>query len=180
MPSLVKRHIQTCPACSAQVTVGKAFTLERFPHPSSPPEPSDSWGGGMPSLGSSAPLCLLQSPALAAPTLTPSRLPVLCLAPPLLLRDTPSFPPPEQGFSSPRRSLEEYLMLIAPAFSSPLISSPLNLLVLDATRLTLPRVPYLWMAPPSPSPSCVSACVGPGLCPRRPASATTAALRTRI
>lgn len=48
----------------------------------------------MPSLGSSAPLCLLRSPALAAPTLTPSRLPVLCLAPPLLLRDTPSFPPP--------------------------------------------------------------------------------------
>lgn len=77
----------------------------------------------MPSLGSSAPLCLLRSPALAAPTLTPSRLPVLCLAPPLLLRDTPSFPPPEQGFSSPRRSLEEYLMLIAPAFSTHFFTS---------------------------------------------------------
>lgn len=70
----------------------------------------------MPSLGSSAPLCLLRSPALAAPTLTPSRLPVLCLAPPLLLRDTPTFPPSEHGFSSPRRSLEEHLMLIAPRF----------------------------------------------------------------
>lgn len=39
LSSLVKRHIQTCPARSAQVTLGKAFTLERFPHPSSPPEP---------------------------------------------------------------------------------------------------------------------------------------------